>query len=250
MSERSPHIQTEDLSAYLDGFVEERHRSAIAGHLTTCVPCRDELSQLRTTVRLLNALPTLSPRKSFRLGPEHATARAPQSRLLTLLPAVRALSVAAAIALLVVSGAFLFDSSGADDRSSSIVFSEAGDPSGETDVPSDSSESAEDAENTSSAVDQAGDSTSEPDGLVDRGSSAAAGDAAMEAPLPDMSEAAQSPAEYPSARAGTTTAAAAADEQTIPWGSITLGLGAATIALAGIWFALSRLARSPTRKGT
>jgi anti-sigma factor RsiW len=268
MNSGTQHIQTEDLSAYIDGFVDERLRAAIARHLATCGECRAEFAELRATVRLLALLPALSPPKSFQLGPEHATAKPPQSRILTLLPVVRALSVAAAIALLVVSGAFLFDSSDADDLSNTIVFSEATSESsggsGETDSRSDSSESAEDAGVYSSAAAADGaDESQQPqqEGLIDRGNAAAAGDGPMiEAPIDDDSQPPSAAGAESADRAesdtvaqnlpapsGASIVAATADERQVPWGTIASGMGVATIVLAGLWITLSRVARSTIR---
>jgi len=272
VSSGAQHIQTDDLSAYIDGFVEERDRTSIAGHLATCAECWAELAELRATLRLLNALPVFPPGRSFQLGPEHATLRPPKGVILTLLPVARGLSVAAAIAFLVVTGAFLFDSTDADNRSSNVVFTEATSEttkvSGETDSPSDSSESAEDVGNYSSAAarDQAGESQQQ-GGLIDRGNAASAGDGPMaDAAVPDESQPAQSagaapgdqaepdsiaqnaPAQ-PNATSGS-TAVATADERQIPWGKIAFGIGAATTVLVGLWLTLARIARSTIRSGT
>lgn len=267
------HIQTEDLSAYIDGVVDDRLRSAIEGHLATCAECRAEFAELRATVRLLNALPALAQGRSFQLGPEHRKAKPPQSPVMTLLPVVRALSVAAAIALLVVSGAFLFDAQDAGNRDDNIVSSETtydtSARSGETDSRAGSSESAEDAANSSSATsgDQGGESQQQQQGgLIDRGNAAAATDGPMaEAPAAPDSQPAESAAaesvppegadaisRNPSAASGVTSgsAAATAEERTIPWGTIALWLGAATIVLTGLWIALTRIARSVVRTGT
>ncbi len=268
MSSGTQHIQTEDLSAYIDGFVDQRLRSAIVAHVAICAECRAELAELRATVRLLNALPTLSPRRSFQLDPRHATARPARGTVLTLLPVVRALSVAAAIALLVVSGAFLFDSSESGNRVSHIAFSEmTSEPtadsgaSGETNSTSRSSESAEDAEinQSAAATDQAGESQQQ-GALIDRGDAAAVGDGPMaELPGTDEPQPAQSAGAESADQAGPDTVAqdlpasssatsrstaTAADERQIPWGTITLGVGAATIVLAGLWIALARISRS------
>ena len=63
------HLDTDALSAYLDGRIEPDVRSAVAAHLAACADCRRELDELRTTVDVLRGLPQYRPRRSFQLGP-------------------------------------------------------------------------------------------------------------------------------------------------------------------------------------
>lgn len=62
-----PHAQ---LSAYLDDALAPSERSAVEGHLVSCADCRARLSELRSTVSLIRALPDLAP--SRRLVPRVA----------------------------------------------------------------------------------------------------------------------------------------------------------------------------------
>ncbi len=57
----------DDLSAYLDGALLPTRQSDVDAHLRTCEPCRSSLAELRTTARLIAALPAALP--SRRLVP-------------------------------------------------------------------------------------------------------------------------------------------------------------------------------------
>lgn len=272
MSSPDRHIANDDLSAYLDGAVDDRVRAAVEEHLATCAACSAELTDLRATVRLLRSLPVPAPRRSFQLGPEHARPRPPKGVALTLLPVVRALSVAAAIALLVVSGAFLFDSMGTD-RSANIVFSEStseparsaadaaapssnaaatgGDPApdaGESETNAPMAGAAEAGEPLPTASDSS--SADADDGVQesDDSSQAAPAPAAESQPAP----AADSPTanEAASSRATDGDPASASDDADIPWGTIAAWLAGATVALGGLWATLARNARTRPRTGT
>ncbi len=60
----------DDLSAYLDSALAPARRSEVDAHLGTCQPCRDVLAELRSTARLIAALPAAVP--SRRLVPSLA----------------------------------------------------------------------------------------------------------------------------------------------------------------------------------
>lgn len=249
MSARNQHIVTDDLSASLDGMVADRVRAGVEGHLATCADCRAELAELRATVRLLQSLPVPAPRRSFQLGPEHARPDPPKGMILTLLPVVRAISVAAAIALLVVSGAFLFDSSGTD-RTGTIVFSET--TSETTSEPARSA--AEAPAPPANAAETGGDSALTADeseanapmagaASGDLGNAAASseGGSLAQSELPATSQPAPAP------DSSVQDQAAASNDTDIPWGAIAAWLAVATAAL---WVVLAQLARSRQRTGT
>ncbi len=248
MSARDQHIVTDDLSASLDGMVDDRVRAGVEGHLVTCADCRAELAELRATVRLLQSLPVPAPRRSFQLGPEHARPDPPKGMILTLLPVVRAISVAAAIALLVVSGAFLFDSSGTD-RTGTIVFSET------TSEPARSA--AEAPASPANAAETGGDSALTADeseanapmagaASGDLGNAAASseGGSLAQSELPATSQPAPAP------DSSVQDQAAASNDTDIPWGAIAAWLAVATAALGALWVVLAQLARSRQRTGT
>lgn len=79
------HLHLDALTSYLDGGMEEADRRAATAHLAGCLDCRRELTDLGATVDLLRGLPHYAPRRSFRLGAEHAPA-APGGRLARLWP--------------------------------------------------------------------------------------------------------------------------------------------------------------------
>lgn len=104
----TPHLTLDQLTAYLDGDLAPEERVRFDDHLRTCRDCRRELTELRSTVALLNGLPDYRPRRSFQLAPERIAATRPWwerlgFRLLPALPALRAATVAAAILLVSVS---------------------------------------------------------------------------------------------------------------------------------------------------
>lgn len=63
----------DDLSAYLDGALTPARRATVEGHLGGCAGCRAALGELRTTAKLISALPAPAP--SRRLVPALAPAR-------------------------------------------------------------------------------------------------------------------------------------------------------------------------------
>jgi anti-sigma factor RsiW len=54
-----------DLSAYLDGALEREPRAAVDAHLATCDLCATRLGDLRSTARLIAALPVPVPSRSL-----------------------------------------------------------------------------------------------------------------------------------------------------------------------------------------
>lgn len=104
----------EELSAYLDGHLDEAARSGVEAHLDACEACRALLADLRATKAALAALPRIEPRRSFALTPEHARPAAVPARrhvALSFAPAV-ALTVFVALLAVDISGAL----SGQDSR--------------------------------------------------------------------------------------------------------------------------------------
>ncbi len=54
-----------DLSAYLDGALSSEARASVQAHLDTCALCRTRLAELRSTARLIAALPNPVPSRSL-----------------------------------------------------------------------------------------------------------------------------------------------------------------------------------------
>jgi hypothetical protein len=53
----SPHPESNELSAYLDGELSESERARIEGHLATCAECTSTLEDVRTAMIAMKALP-------------------------------------------------------------------------------------------------------------------------------------------------------------------------------------------------
>ena len=54
-----------DLSAYLDGALSPEARTSVQAHLDTCALCRTRVAELRSTARLIAALPMPVPSRSL-----------------------------------------------------------------------------------------------------------------------------------------------------------------------------------------
>jgi anti-sigma factor RsiW len=94
---RSKHPE-EQLSAYIDGELDDRGRRAVEAHVAACDACSALLDDLRTTKSMVAALPVATPRRSFTLGAEYAVPPKPVTRrsAFTFAPAV-ALTVLVAL---------------------------------------------------------------------------------------------------------------------------------------------------------
>jgi hypothetical protein len=57
-----------DLSAYLDGVLPQRARRRLETHLDSCHACRQELTELRSTIEALGSLPMAEVPRSFALA--------------------------------------------------------------------------------------------------------------------------------------------------------------------------------------
>lgn len=168
MTNPPQHLPNDLLNAYVDGRVNATERKEIRGHLETCAECRQELNELRATVRLLNGLPVYRPRRSFQLSAAQFGTTAKPTGIIQFLPVVRSLSIAAVIAFLVIGGAQALDVASDNDdgpNSSLDVARNDSEASGETDEASGASQNAEDAPTNGT--------------LIDRGSAASAQDEAL-----------------------------------------------------------------------
>jgi anti-sigma factor RsiW len=122
------HLSLETLSAYLDAELTAEERSAASAHLSACELCQTEFQSLRATTVLMRGLPEMRPARSFHLGPEFAknTRGAVGSswltRMLGLMPALRAATAAVAMLLVVVvAGDVLTNDHGSNPRQSQPV---------------------------------------------------------------------------------------------------------------------------------
>lgn len=62
----------EQLSAYVDGELDQAGRRSVEAHLASCEACTDLVRDLQATKAVVSELPRLEPHRSFTLGPEHA----------------------------------------------------------------------------------------------------------------------------------------------------------------------------------
>ncbi len=250
MSATPQHIRTEDLSAYIDGVLGDDERSAIAVHLEACAECRNELAELRATVRLLNQLPQLEPRRSFQLGMEFDTHRTERSTVVRLLPVVRSLSVAAVILFLVATSALFLENTGNIDESTpsqSAIQRETGE------VDDTSQGAGDDAEaDTTGEQPPTGNPAPEDSRPIDRGAAASSGDEPLEdlTNLQEAQETAEDGAVGEVAQAGEP----GTSERSLPrrlsdeYGTaFVTGLGGLALVLVSLWIILLRMSRRVRR---
>ena len=65
--EHHRHLTTGQLSAYLDKQLTPQEQAAFDVHISTCPPCQQALAELRSTVALLRAMPSVDVPRSFTL---------------------------------------------------------------------------------------------------------------------------------------------------------------------------------------
>lgn len=104
---QTEHRYTEDrLSAYLDGELTERERTAVEQHLESCRDCRLSLETLRQTVRWTRGLQPVPVPRVFTIQPSAQPARA--ARPVLALPVMRAATAVVALLFVVaLAGSFV-----------------------------------------------------------------------------------------------------------------------------------------------
>lgn len=239
--DRQPLVtHSDDLNAFVDDTLSADERARIQSRLAQDPAMERELAELRAAVRLLNGLPELAPRRSFRLGEEFVkTPVAPtQDRIVRFLPIVRSLSVAAALVFMIVAGSLFFDVYG--DTGGDFGPTLQGDSgtmgaAGETESGAGSSDEAGDAR--SDAVSDDGESS-----MTARGDSASAGDDPME-DLTQLEEPSGNVAQSTMADAIGSPTAQPGDSDRSTWIWSSVFFGGLALALAGIWFMLVKVGR-------
>ncbi len=160
----------DQLSAYIDGELDDSAAERLERHLAECGRCRQEMEQLRATVAALQELPAVEPPRSFTLSPERAAAPRPAQPGVTPLALgmrLAAAGVAAAlVAVVLVDLGDVGDNGAGDGDAASQMLSERLAEEGGLDATDDPA----------------------PDGMLDPtpvAPGAATGGAAGEAPAPD-----------------------------------------------------------------
>lgn len=231
-------IIADDLNAFVDDMLPVADQARIRQLAAHDPAIAQEIAELRATARLLSELPEYAPRRSFRLGNEHAKASPPAppvtapGRIIQLLPVVRSLSVAAALVFMVIAGSFFFDVNGGSSSDAGTTFQTQNEIMGnesETESSSHSSDETEDAESGESS-------------MTSRGDAAAAGDDPMQ-DLTQLEEAAQDVAQTTTANAIGSPIDSSADEDRAPWVWTSVAFGGLTLILAGLWFLLAKAGR-------
>lgn len=223
--DRQTHAAHSDgLNAFVDGTLSADERSHLQSLIAGNPEMERELAELQATARLMNRLPEYTPRRSFRLGEEHAKASPPpaQGKILQFLPIVRTLSVAAALIFMVVAGSLFFDINGNIGGGSGTSLQQGGEiPTGETESNPGSSDGAEDA--------SGGNGSS----MTSRGDAASVGDEPME----DLTQLEQN------AGAAGSPMATSGDEDRGSWIWSSVAFGGLALVLAGLWFTLAKAGR-------
>lgn len=98
------HLTDEELSSYLDGYLDATERGRVEAHLAGCSECAVVLEELRATVALLRQLPRVPVPHSFAIPADTARAATRPGRRFQLFFAARAATamMAALFVLLVV----------------------------------------------------------------------------------------------------------------------------------------------------
>lgn len=259
-------VSSHDLNAYVDGALSPDERVRVEAQLARDPALRQELAELRATARLLGHLPELRPRRSFTLGADYVRKTAAPGtvttagKVLTFLPIVRSLSVAAVLAFMVVGGSLFFEINGGPGNDAQTTFqrqSEILGSDGVTESEGDASDHAEDAPEP--AAPAAADESSQEDesSMTPRGDAASAGDDPMD-DLTALQESAVQEAgeEEPEASSesadqvaqaadsdSTGTGVPSSDNDRTPWIWTSAAIGGLALALAGLWFALAQVGR-------
>lgn len=115
MTDRPAHLADDLLNAWIDGAATPEEEALVSHHLASCELCKARADELRAVATLLGQLPEITPPRSFALTPDQAKKPTPirerstASNIVRLLPIVRALSVAAMLAVLILGATLVVD---------------------------------------------------------------------------------------------------------------------------------------------
>jgi len=244
MTMQSPPIDSDQLNAYLDGTLTPAERAAVEAAVAIDEDLAAELLELKATSRLLGDLPEFTPRRSFKLGPEHAHATSIETarpgKIVRLLPLVRTLSVAAMLVFMVVGGALFFDVNGDKSTNAPATFEQQNEimsNTGETESHDGASQDAEDAPAAAAPADN-GESS-----MTERGEAASVGETPLEDLAPAQDEGSNDVAQAGNEDSTTSVFSQPATGDHTSWKLISAVIGGFAVALAGIWFALAQVGR-------
>lgn len=226
----TPFDRFEEINASLDDELTTDELRQLEDRLARDADLRAERDEFAGLVSLLRDLPQYEVPRSFALTPDQIGTTSPKSNVIRMLPVVRALSIAAVLAFIVVSGFTLYDMAFSTDEETSSL------PTVTNDGP-----------DASDGV--TGDSTTGGNGVTNQGESAASDAVAPEAPGNPASnvstpDAAASEAEDSPVPVATTDTS---DDDDSRWLLTSAGLGVLALALLGLWTALARTSQPETR---
>lgn len=102
------HLNSEQLSAYLDGQVRPDERRRLEAHLAACEACRRELAGLRQTVALVRTLPRVPVPRAFTLSQAQVGLARPVGRPGWLGPALAGLAATTTVVFVLVAATVLW----------------------------------------------------------------------------------------------------------------------------------------------
>ncbi len=218
MTDRPAHLGDDLLNAWIDGVATPEEDALVTHHLASCELCATRANELRAVSAIFSQLPEIAPPRSFALTPEQAKKPTPihergtASTIVRLLPVVRALSVAAMLAVLILGATLVVNPQDDTVTLDATTSMQSGETSGGTDSLGET--------NPASAPQERGE-------VVDQGQAASAHDS-TNASLQHQS----APATIEATNAGLTNAEIA-----------TIVIGVVAILLGGTWMWMSAAIR-------
>ncbi len=115
MTDRPAHLGDDLLNGWIDGVATPEENALVQHHIVSCELCATRADELRAVATIFGQLPEITPPRSFTLTPEQAKKPTPihergtTSTIVRLLPIVRALSVAAMLAVLILGATLVLN---------------------------------------------------------------------------------------------------------------------------------------------
>lgn len=126
VSQTHVHLTDDELSAYVDDDLTPMERRLADAHLAGCDACRVQIADLRALTTLLRGLPQAPVPRSFQLPQSYAKAEGSawsrlSQRLVPMLPALRAGTLALALALGGVTAYRVLDDTNSNSNNSPVI---------------------------------------------------------------------------------------------------------------------------------